>query len=91
MAFQDARRGGHRRKALTLMSWNDLEIRHRGKFRYSVQEDGCKQGDASSWGRTVLTVDQDKPARLPVVDVAMRDVGDAGQKFRLELGPVCFA
>ena len=30
------------RKAVTLMSWNDLEIRPRGKFRYSVPVDGCK-------------------------------------------------
>lgn len=42
------------------------------------------------WSKTVVEVSNNKPARLPVVDVAMRDVGDRDQKFRLEVGPVCF-
>lgn len=62
VAYHDARRG-HKRKALTLMSWNDLEIRHRGKFRYSVSEDGCAADDKRDWSKTVIVVDQDKPAR----------------------------
>lgn len=32
----------HYRKAVTLMSWNDLEIRPRGKFRYTVPVDECQ-------------------------------------------------
>ena len=30
------------RRAVALMSWNDLEIRHRGKFSYQVPVDECK-------------------------------------------------
>ena len=29
------------RRAVALMSWNDLEIRHRGKFSYQVPVDEC--------------------------------------------------
>ncbi len=32
-----------------------------------------------------------KPTRLPIVDVAVRDVGNARQKFKLEIGQVCFS
>ena len=35
-------RGGHLRKAIALQSWNDLEIRRGGKFRYAVISDDCK-------------------------------------------------
>ena len=48
------------------------------------------QDEKPEWSRTVIRVDQDKPARLPVVDVALRDIGEPGQKFRLEIGPVCY-
>ena len=41
VAYNHARRG-HKRKSLTLMSWNDLEIRWRGKFKYEVPLDECQ-------------------------------------------------
>ncbi len=41
VAYHHTRRNTYR-KALVLMSWNDLEIRHRGKFSYDVVTDGCK-------------------------------------------------
>jgi hypothetical protein len=31
-----------------------------------------------------------KPSRLPIVDVLVKDIGTVRQKFRLEIGPVCF-
>jgi len=89
VAHAMARRGGHRRKALTLMSWNDLEIRHRGRFSYNVLEDGC-QHERRQWDKTVVEVAHRKPARLPVVDVELKDVGSNDQKFSLEIGEVCF-
>ena len=41
VAYEHQRRK-HKRKAITLQSWNDLEIRHRGKFRYDVLSDECQ-------------------------------------------------
>lgn len=41
VAYHHAKRG-NKRKAVTLMSWNDLEIRHRGKFSYRVPVDECQ-------------------------------------------------
>ena len=32
----------HHRKSIALQSWNDLEIRNRGKFRYNVIKDDCQ-------------------------------------------------
>ncbi len=73
------------------MSWNDLELRHRGKFSYRARDDACAGAPKGQWASTKLVVDVDKPARLPVVDMELRDIGDRDQKFRLTLGPVCFA
>ena len=41
VAFHHARRD-NKRKAITLQSWNDLEIKYRGKFRYNVLSDDCQ-------------------------------------------------
>ena len=41
VAYNHAKRG-NKRKAVTLMSWNDLEIRHRGKFSYRATVDECQ-------------------------------------------------
>jgi collagen type II alpha len=41
LAFYSAKKD-HHRKAVGLMSWNDLEIRHRGKFTYEVPVDECQ-------------------------------------------------
>ena len=35
-------RGSNHRRAIALQSWNDLEIRRRGKFRYQVIKDDCQ-------------------------------------------------
>jgi collagen type II alpha len=32
----------HHRKAIALQSWNDLELRQRGKFKYEVLSDECQ-------------------------------------------------
>ena len=41
VAYKNAKRG-HMRQAIQLMSANDLELRHRGKFRYTVIRDECQ-------------------------------------------------
>lgn len=42
------------------------------------------------WRKTVLEVNTSKTHRLPINDVAVYDVGDTGEEFGLEIGPVCF-
>jgi syndecan 1 len=72
------------------MSWNDLEIRNRGKFKYDVVSDGCKErGDA--WAQTVFRIESSKPTRLPIVDVKVEDFGSPNQFFKIEVGQVCFS
>jgi len=44
----------------------------------------------AEWAKTVVSYSTDKPMRLPVVDVAVRDVGTEDQSFWLEIGPVCY-
>ena len=41
--------------------------------------------------KTLIEVATDKTARLPVRDIAVYDGGDDGEKFGLEIGPVCFS
>ena len=41
VAYNNAKKNTHR-QAVQLMSWNDLEIKHRGKFKYSVDLDECQ-------------------------------------------------
>ena len=43
-----------------------------------------------TWLQTVIQIDTTKPNRLPIVDVAAYDIGDNGEEFGLEIGPVCF-
>ncbi len=97
----------HHRKAIALQTWNDLELRHRGKFKYKVLSDECQvrqfpvdcqltlmatslQFERPAWAETVFSVKDTKPQRLPIVDVAVRDIGNDRKKFKVELGPVCF-
>ena len=49
------------------------------------------QHEKREWAKTVLSVDETKPARLPIVDLAIRDIGGPRQKFKLEIGPVCYS
>ena len=41
VAFYSAKKD-HHKKAVGLMSWNDLDIRHRAKFTYEVPVDECQ-------------------------------------------------
>jgi Fibrillar collagen C-terminal domain. len=44
----------------------------------------------AEWAKTVISYSTDKAMRLPVVDVAVRDVGAEDQSFWLEIGLVCY-
>jgi collagen type II alpha len=81
---------GNKRNAVTFMAWNDLEIGHRGKARYSVLSDDC-QHKTKTWAQTVFKVQSRKPARLPIVDMQVEDFGRSSQAFKLEVGQVCFS
>ena len=47
------------------------------------------QHESTEWARTVISMRNVKPTRLPIVDVAVRDVGNQRKKFKLEIGQVC--
>lgn len=90
VAYFDAEKNTHRR-GLKLLAWNDAELLPKGpeRLRYEAVVDEC-QTRSVNWGKTVLRYTTDKSARLPFVDVAIRDLGEAGQMFRVEVSPVCF-
>lgn len=44
-----------------------------------------------TWRKTVLEIDTANTLRLPIHDVAVYDIGDNGEEFGLEVGPVCFS
>lgn len=89
VAYKNAKRDTLR-QSVQLMTWNDLELKARGKFKYSVPMDDC-QHEKREWAQTILSVEDTKPARLPIVDVAIKDIGNARQKFKLEVGQVCYS
>jgi len=80
----------HPRNAISFMAWNDMQIRHRGKAKYTVSQDDCKY-KKNSWAKTVFDIDTNKPTRLPIVDVKVEDFGQQHQEFKLEIGQVCFS
>ena len=81
---------GNQRKAISLMSWNDLEYKHRGKFQYDITKDEC-QDKKPDWASAVLNINTNKPTRLPIVDLRVADFGDMDQAFKVEVGQVCFS
>ena len=46
------------------------------------------QHESTEWAKTVISMRNVKPTRLPIVDVAVRDVGNQRKKFKLEIGQV---
>ena len=41
-------------------------------------------------GKTKIEITTKKMDLLPIIDIALRDAGDADQQFGFELEPVCF-
>jgi len=79
-------------KSIKMLTINGLELHAKSsnKFKPKLLGDDCKIKDGS-WHRTTLEVDTPKPHRLPVLDVAVYDIGDTGEEFGLEFGRVCFS
>jgi len=73
-------------QALKLLGSNGVEFTAEGSETYTVIEDGCATGGQD---KTVIQYASKKTARLPIVDVAPRDIGDE-KEFGIEMGPVCF-
>ena len=88
VATKDSR--GNQKKAVSLMSWNDLEYKHKGKFQYEVTKDECGAG-GGDWAQAVLRINTDRPTRLPVVDLKLADFGASDQAIKVEVGQVCFS
>lgn len=74
------------------MSWNDAEITPRGnaRLRYEALLDQCKTR-TSDWAKSVVQYVTDLPTRLPIIDVAVRDLHDEKQEFWIEIGAACFS
>jgi len=79
-------------KALRLMTTSDVELYPGAPNleQYEVLEDGCQQR-SSEWSQTVINFETRRNTRLPIVDVAPSDIGQADQQFGITLGPVCFS
>lgn len=79
------------RKGLKFLSYNDNEITPKGnRLRYEALLDECRY-KKNIWAKSILEYSTDKPQRLPIVDIGLRDIGDSGQEFYLEIGAVCFS
>merc|ERR1712223_1921230 len=57
---------------------------------YHCQNSVAFHHESNTWATSVFSVKDTKPQRLPIVDVAIRDMGNPRKKFKIELGPVCY-
>jgi hypothetical protein len=48
------------------------------------------QHENKEWALTVFSLKDAKPTRLPIVDIAVKDIGNKKQKFKIEIGQVCY-
>lgn len=48
------------------------------------------QTRSSQWSSSVLSYTTNKSSRLPIIDIAFKDIGKPNQEFWVEIGPVCF-
>ena len=72
-----------------------IRVRFQNDFFYSIQLSttiyfNIFQHESTTWATSVFSVKDTKPQRLPIVDVAIRDMGNPRKKFKIELGPVCY-
>ncbi|TGZ53900.1 Collagen alpha-2(I) chain [Temnothorax longispinosus] len=79
------------RKGLKFLAWNDVELTPRGnqRLRYEMIMDECRFHQ-DRWGKTIVSYETDKPVRLPILDVALRDIGKPEQSFSIEIGAACY-
>lgn len=82
---------GNLKKSVILQGSNDVELVAEGnsRFTYTVLVDGCSR-KTNEWRKTVIEYKTNKPSRLPILDIALLDIGGADQDFIVDVGPVCF-
>jgi len=78
-------------KSIKFLTVNGLELHAKSsnKFKPKLVRNDCMVKDGA-WHRTIVEVDTPKPHRLPILDVAVFDIGDRDEEFGLEFGRVCF-
>lgn len=48
------------------------------------------QMKSNSWSKTIINYSTEKPTRLPIIDIAVRDIGTAEAEFSIEIGDICY-
>lgn len=91
VAYYDQEKQTYRR-GVKLMSWSDAEITPKGnaRLRYEALEDECKMR-SDVWAKAIVQYQSDLTTRLPIIDVAVRDIQPEKQEFWIEIGPACFS
>lgn len=87
-------RDGRSSKALTLVGPQGVQMSiksTKNDLQYEVEgTDECREHD-DVWRKTTVVYTTKKTERLPLVDVAVMDVGESNQQFGINVGPVCFS
>ena len=65
---------------------NDEEELHNFSEDVHMISDDCDRNDGV-WRKAVFELDT---TQLPIVDIAVEDIYDKDQNFRISIGPVCF-
>merc|ERR1712002_406429 len=60
------------------------------KFDTKIIKDDCLIKDGM-WRKSVWEIDTEHLETLPIQDIAVKDIGDKGEEFGLEVGPICFS
>ncbi|EDO49401.1 predicted protein, partial [Nematostella vectensis] len=79
-------------KSIKLKSGNGIELyaASSNKYKPTIIKDDCGVKDGK-WRKTVLEVNTESTHRLPIVDIAVFDIGDRDEEFGLQIGSVCFS
>ncbi|XP_057699488.1 collagen alpha-1(XI) chain-like isoform X2 [Corythoichthys intestinalis] len=86
-AWLNSANGGHQ-LALRFRGGDGEELTHENTNYIRALYDGCQT--RSGQERTLLEMDAPHSLTLPVIDVAVSDFGNPGQKFGFQVGTVCF-
>jgi hypothetical protein len=73
---------------LKIMTNDETEIKPHSDY-VNVISDECHKKDGT-WRQAVLEVETTVCDRLPVADVAVKDIYDDNQEFGIDIGPICF-
>lgn len=84
-------RFGNRNKSVAVYTAGDRVYEAYGRrLKYKVITDECKYSKSSE-AKTVLEISTKQALHLPILDIAVRDVGSANKQLGVELGQVCFS